>query len=222
MRTALGHGSSVRVPTLRRIVPSPGGTGVVPGARIAGEMPSSPLHAPVLDWYAAHARDLPWRAPGTGAWAVLVSEVMLQQTPVARVEPVYRAWLERWPLPADLAAEAPGEAVRMWGRLGYPRRALRLHAGVRRGRRAVRRRAAGVVRRTALAARRRGLHRGCGDVVRARRPARGARHQRAAGAGPHRRGCGAAGTVPTRRRSGPAPTRSYRTSPRWRRGGQSR
>ena len=91
-------------------------------------MPSSPLHAPVLDWYAAHARDLPWRVPGTGPWAVLVSEVMLQQTPVARVEPVDRAWLERWPAPADLAAEAPGEAVRTWGRLGYPRRALRLHA----------------------------------------------------------------------------------------------
>jgi A/G-specific adenine glycosylase len=91
-------------------------------------MPSSPLHAPVLDWYAAHARDLPWRVPGTGPWAVLVSEVMLQQTPVARVEPVYRAWLARWPAPGDLAAEPPGEAVRLWGRLGYPRRALRLHA----------------------------------------------------------------------------------------------
>ena len=91
-------------------------------------MPSSPLHAPVLDWFAAHTRDLPWRVPGTTPWAVLVSEVMLQQTPVSRVEPVYRAWLERWPSPADLAAEAPGEAVRMWGRLGYPRRALRLHA----------------------------------------------------------------------------------------------
>jgi A/G-specific adenine glycosylase len=91
-------------------------------------MPSSPLHAPVLDWYAAHARDLPWRVPGTSPWAVLVSEVMLQQTPVVRVEPVYRAWLARWPAPADLAAEPPGEAVRLWGRLGYPRRALRLHA----------------------------------------------------------------------------------------------
>ena len=90
-------------------------------------MPSSPLHAPVLDWYAGHARDLPWRSPGTSAWAVLVSEVMLQQTAVARVEPVYRAWLERWPTPAALAAEPPGEAVRAWGRLGYPRRALRLH-----------------------------------------------------------------------------------------------
>jgi A/G-specific adenine glycosylase len=91
-------------------------------------MPSSPLHAPVLGWYAEHARDLPWRSPGTSAWAVLVSEVMLQQTPVSRVEPVYRAWLHRWPTPAALAAEPAGEAVRAWGRLGYPRRALRLHA----------------------------------------------------------------------------------------------
>jgi A/G-specific adenine glycosylase len=86
------------------------------------------LHEAVLAWYAAHARDLPWRGPGTSPWGVLVSEVMLQQTPVVRVEPVFRAWLERWPTPADLAADPPGEAVRAWGRLGYPRRALRLHA----------------------------------------------------------------------------------------------
>jgi A/G-specific adenine glycosylase len=91
-------------------------------------MPSSLLHDPVLEWYAGHARDLPWRSPGASAWAVLVSEVMLQQTPVARVEPVYRAWLDRWPTPAALAHEPAGEAVRAWGRLGYPRRALRLHA----------------------------------------------------------------------------------------------
>ena len=83
---------------------------------------------PVIEWFAGHARDLPWRRPGTSPWAVLVSEVMLQQTPVSRVLPAYRAWLERWPLPADLAADQPGEAVRMWDRLGYPRRALRLHA----------------------------------------------------------------------------------------------
>lgn len=87
----------------------------------------SPLHDAVLRWYADSARDLPWRAPDTSPWAVLVSEFMLQQTPVARVEPVYRAWLDRWPSPASLAAEEPGEAVRAWGRLGYPRRALRLH-----------------------------------------------------------------------------------------------
>jgi A/G-specific adenine glycosylase len=86
-----------------------------------------PLCAPVLDWYGRAARDLPWRAPDAGPWAVLVSEVMLQQTPVARVLPVYTAWLARWPTPAALAAAPVGEAVRMWGRLGYPRRALRLH-----------------------------------------------------------------------------------------------
>lgn len=90
-------------------------------------MPSSPLHAPVLSWYADHARDLPWRAVGASPWGVLVSEVMLQQTPVARVLPAYLAWLDRWPEPRDLAGDPPGEAVRMWGRLGYPRRALRLH-----------------------------------------------------------------------------------------------
>jgi len=82
----------------------------------------------VLDWYAREARDLPWREPGTSPWGVLVSEIMLQQTPVARVEPVWREWMSRWPSPAALASSAPGDAVHAWGRLGYPRRALRLHA----------------------------------------------------------------------------------------------
>ena len=84
--------------------------------------------APVLQWYAGNARDLPWREPGASAWSVLVSEIMLQQTPVARVLPAHAAWLERWPVPAALAAATPGDAVRQWGRLGYPRRALWLHA----------------------------------------------------------------------------------------------
>ncbi|RMI47737.1 A/G-specific adenine glycosylase [Actinomadura harenae] len=83
---------------------------------------------PILAWYDANARDLPWRAPGATPWGVLVSEIMLQQTPVVRVLPVWHTWLERWPTPAALAAEPSGEAVRAWGRLGYPRRALRLHA----------------------------------------------------------------------------------------------
>ena len=83
---------------------------------------------PILRWYDAHARDLPWRRPTASAWSVLVSEFMLQQTPVSRVLPVHETWLHRWPTPADLAAEPSGEAVRAWGRLGYPRRALRLHA----------------------------------------------------------------------------------------------
>ena len=91
-------------------------------------MADEPLSVPVLAWYDRTARDLPWRRPGVGAWAILVSEIMLQQTPVNRVLPVYAAWLQRWPGPADLAAAPAGEAVRMWGKLGYPRRALRLHA----------------------------------------------------------------------------------------------
>jgi A/G-specific adenine glycosylase len=88
----------------------------------------SDLHAPLLEWYDAHARELPWRGEQATPWSVMVSEFMLQQTPVARVEPVHRVWLEAWPTPADLAAAPSGEAVRAWGRLGYPRRALRLHA----------------------------------------------------------------------------------------------
>jgi A/G-specific adenine glycosylase len=88
----------------------------------------SDLHAPVLDWYARHARDLPWRGSEASPWSVMVSEFMLQQTPVSRVLPVHEEWLRRWPTPAALAAEPSGEAVRAWGRLGYPRRALRLHA----------------------------------------------------------------------------------------------
>jgi A/G-specific adenine glycosylase len=91
-------------------------------------MPPHPLHEPVLEWYAANRRDLPWRASNVTAWGVLVSEVMLQQTPVTRVLPAWATWLERWPTPGALAAEPPGEAVRAWGRLGYPRRALWLHA----------------------------------------------------------------------------------------------
>ncbi|MFB4320162.1 A/G-specific adenine glycosylase [Actinomadura sp. 21ATH] len=92
---------------------------------------NSPYTDPILDWYEANARDLPWRAPGASPWGVLVSEIMLQQTPVARVLPVWHEWLERWPEPAALAAEPSGEAVRAWGRLGYPRRALRLHESAR-------------------------------------------------------------------------------------------
>jgi A/G-specific adenine glycosylase len=83
------------------------------------------------DWYAANARDLPWRASDRSPWGVLVSEVMLQQTPVVRVLPVWTEWMQRWPAPPDLAAAATGDAIRHWGRLGYPRRALRLHEAAR-------------------------------------------------------------------------------------------
>ncbi|MBD7994963.1 A/G-specific adenine glycosylase [Arthrobacter sp. Sa2CUA1] len=88
----------------------------------------SQLHSRITSWFTRNARPLPWREPDCSPWGVLVSEVMLQQTPVVRVLPVWQEWMQRWPEPAALAAEPSGEAVRAWGRLGYPRRALRLHA----------------------------------------------------------------------------------------------
>jgi A/G-specific adenine glycosylase len=108
----------------------PGPVAEIPCTRHAtiGSVMTDQRHQAVLSWYSGHRRDLPWRRPDASPWAVLVSEVMLQQTPVARVLPAYRAWLERWPTPAALAEAPAGEAVRQWGRLGYPRRALRLHA----------------------------------------------------------------------------------------------
>lgn len=84
----------------------------------------------VCDWYSKEARDLPWRHPDAApdqAWAVLVSEFMLQQTQAARVIPYFLEWMDRWPTPESLAASPAGDAVRAWGRLGYPRRALWLH-----------------------------------------------------------------------------------------------
>jgi A/G-specific adenine glycosylase len=85
--------------------------------------------APVVnDWFERNKRDLPWRADGYPAWGILVSEIMLQQTPVARVIPRLEKWLAHWPTPAAMAAASPGDAVRAWERLGYPRRALNLHA----------------------------------------------------------------------------------------------
>jgi A/G-specific adenine glycosylase len=104
-------------------LPTRGTAGVTP----CDDAPMSSLVEPLLAWYREQARSLPWRAADASPWAVLVSEVMLQQTPVARVLPAYDAWLARWPTPTALAADPPGEAVRMWGKLGYPRRALRLH-----------------------------------------------------------------------------------------------
>ena len=83
------------------------------------------LHQPVLTWYKENKRDLPWR--DSDPWGVLVSEIMLQQTPVARVLPIYIQWMKRWPTAASLVQATPAEVITAWGRLGYPRRALRLH-----------------------------------------------------------------------------------------------
>ena len=79
----------------------------------------------ITSWFKKNKRDLPWRK--TDAWGVLVSEFMLQQTPVNRVLPVYEAWMKRWPTAASLSRATPAEVITAWGRLGYPRRALRLH-----------------------------------------------------------------------------------------------
>ena len=86
------------------------------------------IDAPTLvGWYDTSKRDLPWRAPGLTPWQVLVSEFMLQQTPVSRVQPVFEEWVRRWPTPSATAAANAADILRAWGKLGYPRRAKRLH-----------------------------------------------------------------------------------------------
>jgi len=82
---------------------------------------------PLCDWYRSAARDLPWRRPGVTGWHILMSEIMLQQTPVVRVAPIWEQWVQRWPVPSAMAASSQAEVLRAWGKLGYPRRALRLH-----------------------------------------------------------------------------------------------
>ena len=79
----------------------------------------------ILEWFDQNQRDLPWRK--TDAWGVMVSEFMLQQTPVNRVLPKWHEWMERWPDPASLAAAKKSDVIAAWGRLGYPRRAIRLY-----------------------------------------------------------------------------------------------
>jgi A/G-specific adenine glycosylase len=83
------------------------------------------LEKPITQWFAKNKRELPWRT--TTPWGVMVSEFMLQQTPVARVLPKWNEWMARWPTPIELAKATPAEVITAWGRLGYPRRALRLH-----------------------------------------------------------------------------------------------
>ena len=83
------------------------------------------LEKPITQWFAKNKRELPWRS--TSPWGVMVSEFMLQQTPVARVLPKWNEWMARWPTPVELAKATPAQVITAWGRLGYPRRALRLH-----------------------------------------------------------------------------------------------
>ena len=87
----------------------------------------SPTARELLDWYNRSRRDLPWRDPDVTPWQILVSEFMLQQTPVSRVVPIWLDWVARWPTPSATAAASPADIVRAWGKLGYPRRAKRLH-----------------------------------------------------------------------------------------------
>ena len=100
-------------------------------ARIVHCRPAGPLMsipAPdLVDWFGRSRRDLPWRAAGVSPWQILVSEFMLQQTPVARVAPIWVDWVARWPTPSATAAAGAGDILRAWGKLGYPRRAKRLH-----------------------------------------------------------------------------------------------
>lgn len=97
-------------------------------------MPHPPVAGPefisvtnLVHWYESSRRDLPWREPGVSAWQILVSEFMLQQTPVSRVLPIWTDWVQRWPTPSATAAASAADVLRAWGKLGYPRRAKRLH-----------------------------------------------------------------------------------------------
>jgi A/G-specific adenine glycosylase len=94
-------------------------------------IPSAAWLPALLEWYGDAARDLPWRrtecSDRYGAWGTLVSEFMLQQTPVNRVIPHLEAWLHRWPTPSAMSSATPAEVVHQWANLGYPRRALWLH-----------------------------------------------------------------------------------------------
>jgi len=135
MREPLAQSYPLYVPGVQRATPPSGSRRRADPARyrhgrIESDMTTG-FEPALIAWYAANARDLPWRRPGVGAWPVLVSEFMLQQTPVSRVLPAYHAWLSRWPTAAELAGATPADAVRQWGNLGYPRRAIRLHESAR-------------------------------------------------------------------------------------------
>ena len=101
-----------------------GGVTMVNADTVLAEM--EPIRLRLFDWWSRYARDLPWRFGRTTPWGVLVSEVMSQQTQMSRVVPYWTAWMKVWPDAASLAAAPKAEVITAWGRLGYPRRALRL------------------------------------------------------------------------------------------------
>ena len=186
------HGSQHRDPIVEQR------RGTRRAAWTSGAADMSDLHTPVLSWYADHARELPWRRPEATPWAVMVSEFMLQQTPVARVLPVFDTWLTTWPTPGALAAAPSGRGGARLGPAGLPA------PGPAAARRRDARSSSGTAARCPAsyarpdgAARRRRLHRERDRVLRLRPPARGAGHQRAPGARPR----GRRGRVPRHRRS---------------------
>ena len=121
----------MRIQMTHRTSAETGITPTAPGFPDVSESEIERVQTTIIDWFEVAARPLPWRAEGTSAWAVLVSEIMSQQTPVSRVAPRWSEWLERWPTPADLAAAPTAEVLQRWDRLGYPRRALRLQEAAR-------------------------------------------------------------------------------------------
>lgn len=84
------------------------------------------LHELAIRWYDYNGRILPMRSPAVSAWGTLVFEVMSQQTPIPRVQPIWLAWMKEWPTPAALAQAPAADVLVAWDRLGYPSRALRL------------------------------------------------------------------------------------------------
>lgn len=92
-----------------------------PDPRVAADARSR-----IISWYRANRRELAMRAEGVSPWGTLVGEVMSQQTPMPRVQPIWERWMRRWPTPQALAAASPAEVLVEWGSLGYPSRALRL------------------------------------------------------------------------------------------------
>jgi A/G-specific adenine glycosylase len=103
---------------------------IVPAAPTGPARYGRAVEALLLAWFRAHERDLPWRRT-RDPYAILVSEVMSQQTQVERVVPRWRRWLERWPTIEELAAADAADVIREWQGLGYNRRALALHRAAR-------------------------------------------------------------------------------------------
>ncbi|MDO5729825.1 MAG: A/G-specific adenine glycosylase [Actinomycetaceae bacterium] len=97
-----------------------------PRSVLPDDFPIERVVQTITDWFDRYSRDLPWRGPGVTAYEVMVCEVMSQQTPISRVIPKWRAWIEKWPTVAELADAHTSEVLSLWRGLGYPRRALHL------------------------------------------------------------------------------------------------